>query len=779
MTKSSVNIEGEAATRLSGGYLAAMLAKSVRAGVKSTLAESANIPVLVAAMAMALTPLAGPAAATPAYKWSTVPWGGGGYVDGFAYHPKVKDLLYARTDVGGVYRFDFVARRWIPLLDSLSHADGDMNGILSVALDPNDPNKVYLACGLYLGDWAHNGAVLRSDDQGASWAKTDLPFKLGGNADGRGTGERLQVDPNSGDILFLGSNRNGLWKSTDGAKSFAKLGGFPRSNVTLVLFDPGSGAKGAPSQTIYVGSGEAGGGLYVSHDGGATFDLVHGAPAQTPQHAVIGPDGFLYASFAAGDGKNKNELNPSYVVKGGVWKMELKSGHWEEITPIRSVPGGQTFGYSGVDVDPTHPGTIITSTIDRWWPEPDEIFLSRDGGMHWLLLTSVSQHDLSRWAWINRPDSGFVEPGKERMGSWISEVKINPFNPDEMLYGTGGGVWMTRNLSAAGSGQRVKFDFANDNLEETAVTSLVSPSGGATLFATMGDVGGGGWDDLTKSPSASSLFSPNASHFSVDVAWLKPGFVARSTDAKPHGYYSEDGGLHWIAFPSSPPFTPQDPKGNWRSIGPLAVSVGGTSIVWSVPHEKAYVSFDKGASWTASIGWPATSDSTLVPVADRAVNGVFYVHDAAGGQILISVDAGKSFNPVIKGIPPVPPWQGAQLAVVPGRARDLWLAGPFGLLHSADAAKPLVGLKTVEEAWHVGFGKGAPGRTYPAVYLSGKIKGQTGLWRSDDEGQSWMRINDDIHRFGDGGIVTGDPLEFGTVYVSRAAGGIVVGRPIP
>lgn len=715
-------------------------------------------------------------AAAPEYDWKTVPWGGGGYVDGLVYHPKVKDLLYARTDVGGVYRFDFAARRWIPLLDSLSRADGDMNGILSVALDPNDADKLYLACGLYLGEYAHNAAVLRSGDRGVTWTKTDLPFKLGGNADGRGTGERLQVDPNSGSILFLGSNQDGLWKSSDGARSFAKVSGFPHSGVTLVLFDSNSGTTGAPSQTLYVGSAEPGG-LYVSRDGGATFAPLAGAPSQTPQHAVIGPDGYLYVAFAAGDGKSKNALNPSNVATGSVWKMELKTGKWQEITPIRPVPGGGTFGYSGIDVDPAHPGTIVTSTIDRWWPEPDEIFLSRDGGLHWLALTSVSQHDLSHLAWIRREDSGFAAPGKDRMGSWTSDVKINPFNPDEMIYGTGGGLWMSRNLTVAGSGPRVQFDFADDNLEETAIIGLISPPDGATLLAAMGDVGGGSWDDLAKPPGTLDLFSPNASHRSVDVAWLHPAFIARSTDTKPYGHYSEDGGVHWTPFPSAPPYTPQDAKGNWRTIGPLAVSAGGTSIVWSLPREKAYVSFDKGKSWAASEGWPAESDAALVPVADRAVNGVFYVHDRTAGQILISVDAGKSFKPIIKGIPPVAGWQGAQLAAVPGRMRDLWLAAPSGLYHSAEASKPLANVKDVDEAWYVGFGKAAPGKTYPAVYLSGKIKGQTGIWRSDDEGQNWIRINDDVHRFGDGGLLTGDPTEFGTVYVARGAGGVIVGRP--
>src|SRR4051812_20203285 len=99
------------------------------------------------AVGIAMTPLAGAVAATAStYSWSTVPWGGGGYVDGLIYHSKAKDLLYSRTDVGGANRYDFAARRWIPLLDSLPRADQDMNGVLSLALDPNDANKVYLAC---------------------------------------------------------------------------------------------------------------------------------------------------------------------------------------------------------------------------------------------------------------------------------------------------------------------------------------------------------------------------------------------------------------------------------------------------------------------------------------------------------------------------------------------------------------------------------------------------------------------------------------------------------
>lgn len=43
---------------------------------------------------------------------------------------------------------------------------------------------------MYTIDWDPNmGSVLRSTDQGATWAATVLPFKVGGNMPGRGVGE--------------------------------------------------------------------------------------------------------------------------------------------------------------------------------------------------------------------------------------------------------------------------------------------------------------------------------------------------------------------------------------------------------------------------------------------------------------------------------------------------------------------------------------------------------------------------------------------------------------
>ena len=125
------------------------------------------------------------ASARQPYRWRNAVIVGGGFVTGILFHPKEKDLIYARTDVGGAYRWDAKGKRWTPITDEFGLDSWNFTGIESFAVDPNDPERVYLAVGTYTNDWAGNGAILRSADRGRTWRNTDLPFKNGGTQDGR------------------------------------------------------------------------------------------------------------------------------------------------------------------------------------------------------------------------------------------------------------------------------------------------------------------------------------------------------------------------------------------------------------------------------------------------------------------------------------------------------------------------------------------------------------------------------------------------------------------
>jgi hypothetical protein len=103
------------------------------------------------------------------YAWKSVVVVGGGFVTGLIYSPVKAGVLYARTDIGGAYRYDPVNRSWIPLTDFLSKADGHYMGIESIAADPVNADRVYMAVGMYTQSWAAPGAFMRSDDRGEHW----------------------------------------------------------------------------------------------------------------------------------------------------------------------------------------------------------------------------------------------------------------------------------------------------------------------------------------------------------------------------------------------------------------------------------------------------------------------------------------------------------------------------------------------------------------------------------------------------------------------------------
>ncbi len=699
-------------------------------------------------------------AASAPYAWMPAPFGGGGFVDGFVFHPTQAGLLYARTDIGGCYRWDPAAKAWIGLNDSLGRDETDGFGCLSLALDPHDADRVYVAAGEYTGPQAHTARLLRSRDRGLSWDQVSLPFKLGGNESGRSAGERLQVDPKNSAVLMLGSSKDGLWTSRDYGQSWRRVTSFPATSISFVVYAPTAGPADGPAKTLYVGVVEPHGpSLYVSHDGGQSFAPEPGVPANmTPHHAAFGPDGELYLTLGDGPG-------PNGVKTGGVWKRD-PGGAWHEITPVLPTPG-TPFGYGGLGVDARHPGVVTVATLDRWRPG-DDVFRSTDGGAHWIALGPLSRQHAEAFPWLKAYSNG-----KPAMGHWMGALAIDPFDSNHALYGTGYGLWRTTDLSRADAGQVVDWGFDVEGLEETVPLDIASPSQGPHLLAAVGDVAGAAYDNLKASPST-GLFTPeNQTNQSVAFAGRAPLKLVRTADETPtSGFTSEDGGKSWTPLPTTPRIK-RDTQGRYHNAGHIALSALGGFMVWAPEREGAFASKDGGKTWIASKGWPSEAGRTLIPVADPVIEGVFYVNDPTQGEIEISVDGGASFQPAARGLPP-----GARsLSLTPGRPRDIWLPTEQGLFHSASAGQPFRNLQRVESADAIGFGMAAPGHNYPTLYLAGRVDGTTGLFRSEDEGASWLRINDSQHQFGWIGQLAGDPRVFGRVYLLTTGRGVMVGEP--
>lgn len=711
-----------------------------------TLASLALASLLAPAPAFAVAPV------TP-YSWKNVTITGGGFIAGIVPHPAERDLIYVRTDVGGAYRLDPATRRWIPLTDWVHNDQWTLTGIESIALDPTDPKRVYMAAGSYINDWSGNGAILRSEDRGATWQITPMSFKFGGNELGRSNGERLAVDPASPNILYVGSRKDGLWRSVDRGVTWSAVDSFQTPDdtknvgITAVVFpapDRKSLTKTTPSRVIYAAVSSPTAPLWRSDDAGATWKPVTGQPlGLRPHHVKFGPDGWLYLTYS-------DDAGPNEVKDGAVWKYQPATGTWTDITPLKP-DGDDRFGYAGLGLDAQKPGTLVVSTLCRWGRH-DELFRSTDGGATWKRISPTATFDENGVAFLR-----WGNP-KVDLGHWIGDLEIDPFNSDRALYGTGMTIWGTDDLTALDHGKPTHWLVRAQGVEETVITDLVSPTAGAPLLSAMWDIDGFRHERLDVSPEAGFFIPQTGRNSSIDVAGLAPDIAARAHEKG--GAASRDNGRTWTPFPTLPETDARD--------GHLAISAKGDTIVWTPENKATWLTRDLGATWQKSTGLP----ERLSPVSDRVNPSWFYAYDPRDGSVYASSDGGLNFKKTTQ----VGSGDG-QLATVFGLDGHVWIVNRTGVHRSGDHAHTFKLVTSEISGARIAFGCSAPGSRTPVTYVSGLRGEERGIFRSLDGGKAWTRLNPDNLQFNTISALAGDPRVFGRVYVGSRGRGIFYGEP--
>lgn len=742
------------------------------------------------------------------YAWKNVQIYGGGYVDNIVFNPGEKDLIYARTDMGGAYRWNAADSSWIPLTDWIGADDWNNLGCESLAVDPIETNRVYIAAGTYTNDWTtENGYIMRSEDKGETWQLTELPFKCGANMLGRSMGERLAVDPNSNNVLYFGARSgNGLWKSTDYGVTWSKVtslthvGNYAPSDddpsvagydstltgVVWVAPDPSSSTDGTPCKTIYIGAANKKGEdmVFQTLDGGATWQAVPGQPKKIvtadseapfkttglfPHHGVLASNGVLYIPYSDGVG-------PYDGRKGEVWKYNTVTGVWTDITPVPASSSDNYYGFGGLAIDPVNPDVLIVSTLNSWWPDAN-FFRSTDGGQTWIRFwewngyperTIRYTQDITDSPWLTFGNNPQPPEPALKLGWMIGNISIDPFNSDRMLYGTGATVYGTTNLTDLENGGKVHLTVYAKGIEQTAVQALVSPTTGtAHLISGMYDVGGFVHEDLDSVPDM-MMRTPFLANTSIDYAELNPtryvrvGNTDKGSDSRIGLSY--DTGSNWFTQNNPWQSSSEDTTGG----GTVAMSADGTSIVWAPNGQSVYYSTNTGSSWSASAGVPAGAKVA----SDRVNPSKFYAFH--NGTFYVSTNKGASFTATVKDLP-----LSGHIKAMPGIEGDVWLAGETkdgvsGIFHTTDSGESFTKSADAEAGYVIGFGKAAPGETYMSLYASAKIYGVKGIFRSDDAGQTWVRINDDAHQYGvTNTSITGDPRIYGRVYLGTNGRGIL------
>jgi len=755
---------------------------------------------------------------TPSTSWTTVKMGGGGYVPGVIYHPTVANLRYARTDVAGVYRWDNSNSSWTGLTDGFGRPDGGHQGAESMAVDPTNANKVYMTTSMAVS--YGNGRFQYSSDKGNSWNYVTLPFPVGSNNQGRGIGERMMVDPNLPSTLFYASRTAGLWKSTNYGLNWSQVtslssrvmtesernsanGGSP-VGVEFVVFDttvPTAGftPTGSATQTIYVGvapdyKGLAGlsSYLYKSTDGGATWtgitipSAVTSATTGTPPvsilpylyipHMVRAADGMFYVPFTTGSGPASG--TPSFLYK-------FDGTTWTKLIASSDVPNLYFGGIGGLSVYGSGATTKIVFGVSGTWGDGVWIQIamrSADGGQTWA---EIGRSGDSAGTHNYHDASGTTGAAHPEYWGWVDDLDIDPFNPNHVSYVVGGGVWST---NEAFSTPTPHWTFDVNGIEEMIdlVMTAPPPTASYSLLSGQGDTGLYVHTSLT----TGSTRSPNlggGNGTGIDMAWNNPAYIAAvgifgknvagttsATSSK--GVYSTDSGVTWKDFPTMPPTASA-----YGDESNVVVTANGANVILAIKGQVPYYTNNNGTSWTAT-NLPAPSVAYHI-AADRKNPLKVYAYDHGGnwwngnppGKFYYSTDGGHNFTTH----PLTWPHNGynvTDLVVNPFAEGDIWLADANNLWHSVDSgatwtkltAMATVGAEftNVHGAIKVALGKPATGSSYSAaVYLIGTINGTDGVYRSDDMGVTWTRIDDDSHRYGGVNGIAADTSVYGRVFL--------------
>ncbi|HEX8425802.1 T9SS type A sorting domain-containing protein [Hymenobacter sp.] len=695
--------------------------------------------------------LSSQAQTTEAYNWSNAAIGGGGFVSGIVTSKTQAGLMYARTDVGGAYRWDATNSKWLPLMDFASDQEQGMFGVESIALDPQNSATVYAYCGI---NYFNNGRsfILRSTNYGDSWTVVDVTaqFKAHGNGMGRSNGEKLQVDPVNSATLYVGTRSNGLFKSTNSGSTWAQVGALNvtttanGNGVSFVVLDKNSTASGV-TRRIFAGISRAGNtqNLYKSEDAGATFTALVNpnlASGLMPQRAVLTSDGNLLISYGNGAGPNGTTAEP--YDQGQIWKYTLASGAWTNLTPA-----GVNRAFGGINVDPKNPNRIVISTTNTYQLQGsvygDHFYLSTNGGSSWT--------DVVARGFTLDPNGVTWVPGQSI--HWAGCIEFDPFNSKKVWVTSGNGVYSNDDIDVSGT-----WKFNVKGLEETVPLNVVSLPGGP-LLSVIGDYDGFRHTDVTV---YAPIYSPRiGTTTGLDYAGLNPNKVVRVGDTM---YYSTDQGVTWTKTAAIN-----------GTKGQVALSADG-SVLLHCPNSTAtttYRSTNNGGSWTTVSG---LTFSNARPVADRVNASKFYAYNPANGSMLVSTNGGASFAAAATLVT----GGSSVIRTVPGREGHLWVAlYGGGLVRSTNSGTSFTKLSNVTYCGAVGIGKAATGSNYETIFIWGDVSGARGIHRSTDQGATWVRVNDTRHEYGgpaNGQFVMGDMNTYGRVYMSTAGRGIAVGR---
>lgn len=330
----------------------------------------------------------------------------GGRITALAVHPDNPNTIYAGAALGGVLKSTDGGVTWRHVSDDVPSLS-----VGALAIDPTDSNKIFFGTGEAnaSGDSYAGTGMYRSGDGGSTWEFIGLP-------DSRHIG-RIAIDPNNPQRIFVAAMGSlfstnpdrGVYRSTDGGDTWERVHYMTDSTGCIdVVINPSDG------NTVYAAMWErirnpvyrqVGGmtsTVWKSINGGDSWiELTNGLPPHDPNNGRIGlgisptNPNTLYAIYSD---------HPGNVM--GIWRTTNGGDSWESrlVSPNPSEFGGFGWYFGNIWVHPTDPNTVYFGDVEHW--------KSTDGGAHWNSILHQQHVDMHAM-WQNPNNPNYIVTGND------------------------------------------------------------------------------------------------------------------------------------------------------------------------------------------------------------------------------------------------------------------------------------------------------------------------------------------------------------------------------
>lgn len=648
--------------------------------------------------------------------WRNVGPGGGGWIQAIAFDPRDPDTIYLGCDVGGFYLSRDAGRSW-----AISNEGINDLFVEAIAPHPLDPDVILIGM---------EGGIFRSTDGGETWEWKREGFPEPRRWSFSAPIGALCFDPTRPDVLYAGIGRprwgrdgaGHIYKSEDCGETWALVTPEGALDAEAIVCD----LEVSPDGAYVLAATDKG--LYRSDDEGATWQpSSEGLGHLDVRELAIAPSNpaIVYCTL-------RTTARDDEPWDGGVWRSDDGGRTWARRSEGLATRVGRrdqhpamTSNYKEIVVDPRDEDTVY---VGDWAWVSAGVYKTTDGGRSW---ERVTDHHTER----KNMDYGWIT----QWGPSVRCLAISPSDPDRLVFGTSGHVFLTQDGGATWQQRYCRqFEdgrFTGTGLEVTCFHDVVfDPHDARRVYFCYYDIGLLISDDLGGTFRRSHVGMKHANNcFTVLV-------------------------------------DPDDPRKLWAGTGEWSRNVGDVCR-----------SEDRGETWTVvgapETGLPVGQTRSLVldPESPPGRRTLFVT--VSGHGIFKSEDDGLSWGAINDGLPEEAARQPCRLVMNPADGAHLRVAlggnppsgsGVYETRDGGDTWTKLSGEAPFADLKHFT----ADPHDFDTLYVSQREKYDRsldppvlfpgGLFKSADGGRTWRRIFD--YHFTNGLAVS--PADRNTLYVA-------------